>query len=449
MLSIRALNRSESIAPVFAAFSNNDSDLAVAERQIAINELPQAATTLNALRARSPDDARIYVVGAQLALAANNPEAALKSLDVALQTVPGWVNVAFQRAVVLEKLGRLQECLDACVVVATAAPSRLDAVDLAVNVGGRLGNRAIPETLLRQAQAHDPNNVRIWLVLGVFLSKSKPDEASALLERVVAVEPDNVRAVVALAVIRFGAKDMAQAIVWIERAERLNPNDELVAFQAARIKGRELPKLPEQTVRSLFDEQAENYDRQLVGRLNYRLPRIVATRIRERFPSLDINLLDLGCGTGLLGRVLGAIRGYFVGVDLSPKMLEKAAQTGVYSRLHSVDVIGALDATDANEYEVIVANDVLTYIFDIESFVKGMHKVLRADGIAYFSCELANEDEPDIVLRASERYAHRIEAVRALCERAGFASIEIEELTVRTESAVPIAGFLVAATKAA
>jgi predicted TPR repeat methyltransferase len=195
--------------------------------------------------------------------------------------------------------------------------------------------------------------------------------------------------------------------------------------------------------------KSDRFDQQLVTQLGYRLPQIVAEKIKARYPDKRINVLDLGCGTGLLARTLGSVQGYFVGVDLSKKMLEKAAEVGVYHRLHQADVVEALEATDANEYEVIAANDVLVYLADVAPFIHGAHKVLRPSGALYFSCELAKDIEPPVVLRESQRYAHRIDAVRSVCESAGFKSIEIEPMVVRTDRGVPVESFLVTATKLA
>jgi predicted TPR repeat methyltransferase len=433
---------------VFAPYRKNDPELTRIEELIEKNELANAATSLNALRERSPQDPRIYSIGARLALVANNPEAALKSSDIALQLAPGWPRAYAQRARALGRLERFSECLDACARAVEGDPRLLGPVELAVDAGRRLGNLEVPEALLRKVQAVDPENRRIWLGLGRFLHRYKDEEAATWLERVLAVEPDNVDAMLTLSVLRFEAGNREAALPLIERAYAARPEDETIRFQHARISGAQDAQVPSSMVEDLFDGYAERFDQQLVSQLGYRLPRIVAERIKQRYANKNFNVLDLGCGTGLFGRVLGKVEGYFIGVDLSQKMLEKAAEVGVYDRLHHVDVVEALNATEANEYEVIVANDVLVYIADIEPFVKGTYKVLRPNGVAYFSCELATAEEPPVILRATQRYAHRVDSVRAMCERAGFSSIDIEEFVVRTDHGAPIQSFLVTVTKA-
>lgn len=118
------------------------------------------------------------------------------------------------------------------------------------------------------------------------------------------------------------------------------------------------------------------FDHALVDKLSYKLPTIVADRVRARYPELELNVLDLGCGTGLFGAALGKVTGSLVGVDLSDKMLQHAARRGVYSRLYAVDVVEALRQNLDGSYHVVVATDVV-YVADIRPFVKESFRVLQ------------------------------------------------------------------------
>jgi predicted TPR repeat methyltransferase len=432
---------------VFANFRTNDPALVEAERLIKEKELPQAAGLLNELRSKSPNDPRIYAVGAALALAANNPQAALTSADAALARAVGWPRAQYLRAVALEQLGRLKDCLSACQAVVMADPRHFPAVDLAVSVGRRIENIEIPESILRHVQKNDPQEPRIWLALGRYLSRHKQEEAAQWLTRVIEKDGNNTDALVTLATIEFGANQIESAKQHITKAYENAPADESIRYQYARITGNEVPQVPAQAVSALFDEYADRFDSALVSGLGYRLPSIVAQRVRALVPSLKLDLLDLGCGTGLLGAALGRIDGFFVGVDLSEKMLQQAAKHQIYSRLHVAEIVEALSATASDEYDVIVANDVLVYLADLNAFARETHRVLRATGTAIFSCELAEENEPDVVLRSTQRYAHRTSYVEKVCRDACFASYELEPMVVRMDHGKPVQSFLVTAKK--
>lgn len=76
----------------------------------------------------------------------------------------------------------------------------------------------------------------------------------------------------------------------------------------------------------------------------------------------DIEILDAGCGTGLVGKEL-ARRGYqhIDGFDLSPEMVDKAEQTGVYRSLQgNVDLTQRMEDYPDDQYDVTVSCGVFT-----------------------------------------------------------------------------------------
>ena len=77
---------------------------------------------------------------------------------------------------------------------------------------------------------------------------------------------------------------------------------------------------------------------------------------------------------------------------------------------------------------------------------------LAPNGAATFRKQLVNyapEDGPDLVLQANGRYAHKRNQVLALCQAAGFVSLEAEDTELRQENHQPVQGFTVVAQKPA
>ncbi len=146
--------------------------------------------------------------------------------------------------------------------------------------------------------------------------------------------------------------------------------------------------------------------------------------------------------------MLGRLQGALVGVDVSLPMIEEAHKHGVYDRFHHVDLLDALEATPESLYDVITALDVFIYAGDITQAAKDAHRILKPGGRFVFSCERSGDAEPDLVLRPTMRYAHKVAAVEALCRAAGFAEVELESVEVRQEGQQPVEGFLVVARKA-
>lgn len=92
-------------------------------------------------------------------------------------------------------------------------------------------------------------------------------------------------------------------------------------------------------VRRLYDEWAPTYDgEEVAALLGYAGPERVAARVAELVdPRTDV--LDAGCGTGLVGVALAA-RGFgsLDGLDLSPGMIRRARRRRVYHDLGPADL---------------------------------------------------------------------------------------------------------------
>ena len=104
---------------------------------------------------------------------------------------------------------------------------------------------------------------------------------------------------------------------------------------------------PEDSLR-LYADWAKTYDEDFAARRDYRYPAVVAAHFASLATPEDAPVLDIGCGTGLVGvalRRLGAWR--LDGLDISPEMLEIARAKGVYANLAAGDLTARLDLPDA------------------------------------------------------------------------------------------------------
>jgi Methyltransferase domain len=95
---------------------------------------------------------------------------------------------------------------------------------------------------------------------------------------------------------------------------------------------------PANFVKQLFDDYSSTFEKSLDA-LVYNVP----TLLSESVKSMDTNfslMVDLGCGTGLLGPLLRPHTTHMIGIDLSPKMLAIAEQDkiGIYDHLFLGDM---------------------------------------------------------------------------------------------------------------
>jgi len=184
-------------------------------------------------------------------------------------------------------------------------------------------------------------------------------------------------------------------------------------------------RAPAAYTRAVFDEFAERFDERLVGELGYRIPEIFGERLHARHtaPGTRLDILDLGCGTGLCGVHVADITARIVGVDLSSAMLERARSRGIYHELIEGDITSYLASAPAGGFDAALAADVFIYIGDLEDVFAQVARVLRSGGVFAFSIE-ENMEAADYTLRASGRYAQSTAYVRQLAAQAGFTELE-------------------------
>jgi predicted TPR repeat methyltransferase len=418
------------------------------EADITAGRLREAAAALKAVAAAAPTDFRVHLTAAMLARAARNLPGEIDSLRRAAALAPGRPRVQLDLARALSRAGDHTEAMTLANAVVAAAPADMRALEIAVAVAYSANDLETAQRHLQSALALRPNDLSIRRALGKCLGeRNLYAEAEAHWRAVLAQAPDDVLSWGWLGgcLIELDRKEEARAA--LQRGLELLPGEPGLQFFLAVASGETPRTQPKEIMQELFDRYANRFDKELVGQLKYRVPRRVAEIIRARSPALDVSILDIGCGTGLLGVYLGRIAGAFVGVDLSGKMIEQAVRHGVYTEFRRTDLLDDLRATAPGSYDYVTANDVFIYVGDLSEVIPAAFKVIRSGGALIFSCETAQESENALVLRPSKRYAHTVSSIQALCRDAGFSSCVIEPLDLRFERKVPIAGFITIAEK--
>jgi predicted TPR repeat methyltransferase len=424
--------------------------LETARTQIAQGELRQAAETLNKAQKKSPGDARIFMLAGLMADKAGNVKGAFEALRKCVAMAPDWGPGLLELALLLARQNQFKEAVETAEKVAALEPKNLLVLAGVVDIAHRAGHAEMAVRHLRRGLELVPGDVQLRRLLAQDLDNLGQHDA-ALQEWAGLIEQDGKDQQALLGRVRalLAAGRPAQAITDTTTLLELAPGDSVYAYYNALAHGVTPEHQPIELSRQLFDGMAEVYDQHVVRGLRYQLPKIVADKILQRYPEKHLSVLDLGCGTGLLGVCLGQLDGFLIGVDCSTKMVEQAARHNVYARFHTVNLLDALEATPASLYEVITALDVFIYAGDLTAAIPSAHRILKPAGDCYFSCEIAPEDGPDLVLQANGRYAHKRSHVQALCSAAGFASVQIEELVLRYEAGQPVQGLLIEARKAA
>jgi predicted TPR repeat methyltransferase len=422
------------------------------ERVIGENRLSDAARMLNMLSKTAPQDPRIFLLGSLIAEAANNLDGMLTAAKKAVDLAPGWPVASIRLAGVYSSKGQ------AGLAVQTAEQAIFEATQdntLTTEYLTRASAIAVkcqhyPQAALwaEQASAMAPDSAQLKHLMAEALAyNGQYEEAIALYTELLSQEPDNTDFLHdrLLAYINTTQTPLAQQDA--ERLVALAPDNETFTYYASMLKGETPATQPASVVTRLFDTSAAQFDQHLVGSLQYTLPQDVAQWILDWYPDKKVDVLDLGCGTGLLGASLGPLKGVIVGVDLSTKMIEKAAQRGVYAQFNQVNVLDALQATPESHYDVITALDVLIYVGDLSSVIPNAHRILTPGGRFVFSCEAAPKKVKTFALQATQRFVHQQDDVNKLLKAAGFTQIQMETRDLRLEAGEPVQGFVVTAQK--
>jgi len=121
-----------------------------------------------------------------------------------------------------------------------------------------------------------------------------------------------------------------------------------VSPQAARLLERAYALDSDEKSRALYRDWAETYDDTMLQGLQYLSPQTVARLLADHLADRQAEVLDIGCGTGLLGQGLAG-HGFTTidGLDVSPEMMQVAQRRGVYRNFIVADLNQPLAIADA------------------------------------------------------------------------------------------------------
>ena len=266
--------------------------------------------------------------------------------------------------------------------------------------------------------------------------------------------PKSERDLMALASGYVGSGNMAMAAEIYDILLKMDPENPMARHMLAAAQQEDtLPRAADDYVACLFNAYAEGFDDSL-AELKYQAPLLVAGLLTEpEAPApRSLDVLDLGCGTGLCGKLVRPHARRLVGVDLAVGMLRKARDTGLYDKLVQAEITNFLMACKP-QFDVIVSSDVLVYFGRLEEVFAGAAHVLRQGGRIIFTVEhLKDEDSKDgeggaLRLNPHGRYSHRESYVREALMGAGLTPVTVRHAMLRMEREAPVDGLAVLARR--
>ena len=246
-----------------------------------------------------------------------------------------------------------------------------------------------------------------------------------------------------LSILYQRAGRLEDAAASLRRLLQLAPDDATARHMLNTVEGTTTACAPADYVRDVFDGYAENFESHLVGRLGYRTPELLAEAIDSCTGSQTrLSMLDLGCGTGLMGMALRDRCERLVGVDLAPKMVDKAREKGLYTELAVADIMEFLCACDVASYDLVVAADVFVYLGDLRGVFTQSRRVLNAGGLFAFSVEVIDDSDAPFILSNTGRYRHSASYISDLRDEFGFSEGYFSRVQLRVQNGQPVSGYL-------
>ncbi|MGA3161747.1 MAG: methyltransferase domain-containing protein [Terracidiphilus sp.] len=206
------------------------------------------------------------------------------------------------------------------------------------------------------------------------------------------------------------------------------------------------PRASDECILQIFNDFSSHYDTKMRDNLSYQAPERLQDLIRAEIgDAAGLEILDIGCGTGLAGVCFKDRAACLVGIDLSPEMIEVARERDIYDQLEIAEITEWLDQTEG-QFDLIVACDCLVYFGDLQPVTASAARRLKPGGWFAFTTE-RGEKYP-FHLADSGRYTHHPDHVRAIAASAGLTVVRLDEGFLRTERGVEVTGLLALLRKA-
>lgn len=119
-------------------------------------------------------------------------------------------------------------------------------------------------------------------------------------------------------------------------------------------------KTPEDN-KQLYAKWAATYESDFVANQGYKHPQVISEFFHQYVPEVR-KVIDIGTGTGLVGKFLKELRPEIVldGIDISPEMLAEASKKEIYRNLYERDLTIPVMDIDA-PYDALITIGTFTH----------------------------------------------------------------------------------------
>jgi predicted TPR repeat methyltransferase len=360
-----------------------------------------------------------------------------------LPQLPGCWQLLYNLGLLLHDSGRYDEAAD---FYDRALHLGIEDGDLYFNLAltckqrGRLDQAII---YYRKAIDLQPDDIDyLYNLAGCYLTGCRYDEAATAYEAVLQRDPSHLPALNNLAYLSHISGKTEQARELYQLVLVIRPDSPSAEHMLAALSGSPRTTAPPSYIRDIFDHYADHYESSLLADLHYSVPERLANLVTSvAGKSVFASMLDLGCGTGLIGAHFNTRTKLLHGVDISEKMLALAEQKKCYDALYLAEIEQFLSSSTSC-YDLLVAADVFPYLGRLEHIFCCGQAVVSDDGYFFFTVEELLGDDRPLLLGSSGRFAHADRFVRSCAGDCGWSVLCSQRIPLRKERDAWVAGII-------
>ena len=363
---------------------------------------------------------------------------AIYSYLYAIKIKPNYAQAFNNLAILLKKLGEFNLAIISYLKAINLKPGYIEACNNLGLIYSETNEIQKSIYFFEMAFKINSNNEITNFNLGnIYYKQKKLCKAEFHFKKAIKVNSNYTEAYYNLGILYHIQEKIELAKRCYEKTIKLNPSFHEAKHMLNSLSGKTTKSAPRKYVEKLFDNYAANFEKSLVKNLKYNTPKIIKEMIIDNNMVNLGSVLDLGCGTGLIGFELKFFFKNIDGVDLSKFMLEEANNKKIYNNLFHSDIKCYLTTRNL-EYDYIIAADVFVYIGDLSKVFKLIKERNKYNGKFVFSTEHTNRKGYFITKKG--RYCHSFDYIKSLCKKFGYELLNFRKVALRKEDARNVVG---------
>ncbi len=396
----------------------------------------------------SPEYANAYNILGNAYMGLNDMGNAATSFKQALEKNPAFHDAEFNLGVSLFELNKYDEALNSFNKVLDSLPNSVHAMTRKADV--YLIKNKLEKASKLYDQAIKTNNKfsNAYVGMGKLLQRlQKHNDALSHFKKAIELNPNSIEALINAGVSFQKIDNNEAAAAAFSDVLKIDTENSQAKFLLATVQDAPPPAKPDgDYVKRLFDEFADHFDSSL-EKIDYNAPEQLATLAKQLLEDDNsmLDIIDIGCGTGLSGIQFKPLAHKLIGVDISPRMLDVAKQRGIYDELEERDFLDTL-VRHQDDTDIIVSADTFPYLGDLEATFLAATSTLKKNGLFLFTVE-THDSEDDYLLGQTARYSHSRKYIENVAKRRGLDVLVCKNTVVRKQGGIDVNSLIVALKK--